>query len=180
MLLRLKLEGFPRSSLRTVYQGLLVPHALYCISIWGGAGRGLTKTIQIQMNKGVRIMFGMSPWASTRDVMAAEKLPNVGQLYRMASAKFIFSNTACRGAHNLINLSLNRPSPAATNSDRMTRAQATRNLYVPAFNCEIRRRTVFVKGIKEFNELPATVRAPSSYASFKARLRKFVMSRAVN
>jgi hypothetical protein len=175
MILRLKLEGYPRSSLRMIYQSLLVSHIRYCISIWGSASRALIKPVQTQMNKGIRIMFGLHPWTSTRETMATAKIPNVDQLYKMASAKFIFSNTLSRGAHDLINRSLNRPLPHSANSQIATRAQTTRNLYVPAYNLEIRRRTIFIKGVRDFNALPAIVRKPSTFTSFKARLKKYVL-----
>jgi hypothetical protein len=172
MLLKLKLSGFPRRSLRSVYQALFVPHLIYCSSLWGFSTKALTHPLQVQQNKAIRIIFGMGPRESTRAIMAANSLPLVSQITAMSAAKFIYCQAIGNGFHPVMRTILLGPRVSPSNMIP-TRSQATRNLYVPAFNSERRRRTVYIKGVNDFNSLPATVRCPSSVSAFRARLRKY-------
>jgi hypothetical protein len=177
MLLKLKLSGFPKKVLLSVYQALFVPHLLYCTSIWGYAPRALLQPMQVQQNKAIRIIFGMSPRDSTLAIMRENHLPRLAQHITMSMAKFIFGQVMVNGCHPFLHKLLLGSSPSSS-STMPTRAQVARAIYVPAFNTEHRRRTVFIKGVVEFNALPISVRCPSSLASFRARVKKFVLSRA--
>jgi hypothetical protein len=177
MILKLKLSGFPIKVLLAVYQALFVPHLLYCTSIWGYSVKALIQPIQIQQNKAIRIMFGLRPRDSTAAIMADNRLPRVNQYVNMSMTKFIFSQVIANGSHPSLRALF--PGRGSSRAEAIpTRSQYARELYVPAFNTEQRRRTVFVKGVVEFNSLPGIVRCPSSLASFRKRLMKFTLTRS--
>jgi hypothetical protein len=177
MLLKLRLNGYPKSSLLSVYQALFVPHLLYCASVWGFSTRNLLRPIQTQQNKALRLIYGLGPRDSTQAVMTANSLPNVDQCIKMSMAKFIYSQVISRGSHPLLRALLHR-SGSHLGDSMPTRSQAARDLYVPAFYTERRRRTAYIKGVVQYNKLPWSVRCPSSLASFRSRLKKFTLAQS--
>jgi hypothetical protein len=171
MLLRLKLFGFPRSSLILAFRALLLPHLYYCASIWQATSKANIKKLQTLQNKALRLIYNLGYRASTSQAKKDLRILSVQEIINFSIAKFIFSHARFRNAHPLI-------SPLFSHhfgGSHTSRAQEHGDLYVWAFASETRRRSIYVSGIRAFNHLPLTVRNATSLWSFKSRFRKGLM-----
>jgi exonuclease III len=170
MLLKLKLEGYPRNILVAVFRCLLMPHLFYGASIWRAANRAELKRLQVLQNRGIRIIFGLGPRTSTRASLTALKILDIRQIADYATAKMIFANVESKGAHPLLHQELDHRLGGSYSS----RAASNRQLFVPAFSTERRRRTIFISGIRYYNSLPTSIRLAPSLAAFKGRLTRYL------
>jgi hypothetical protein len=173
MILKLKLSGFPRASLLATFRALVMPHVSYGASIWQAASKALKKRVQVQQNKGLRIIFGIGPRESTESVRTMNRIMSVDMLISYSTAKLIYANSRGRRPHPLM-----APSFAHHfGGSAISRSQSNGDLYVWAFNTEKRRRSIFVSGIRTFNNLPLSIRTAPSMWSFKNRWKSMSFGR---
>jgi hypothetical protein len=120
------------------------------------------------MNKAIRIIFGLLPRDTTTFYLNHFNLHTVERIIRDSVIKFIYANTNQRIAHPLIRDQIDH----TFGGSYQTRARTDGELFVPAFNTEQRRKTVFVSGIRSYNRLPIAIRSASTMGTFKKRLAK--------
>jgi hypothetical protein len=169
MLFRLRIEGYPQHVLLAVYSALFLPYVHCCASLWGFTVKRAMKQLQIQMNKGLRTIHGLGYRESVRDLMQSKRLLNVRQICDIGSLKFIYANTISRFPIPCLSEILHS-SPTGFSLHMETRSRSRSALFVPAFNTERRRRSVFIRGVVLFNDLPMNIKAFSSLNAFKSRI----------
>jgi hypothetical protein len=166
MLLKLRLAGFRRQILLLTLKTLLLSHIHYCTSIWQAAGKQRIKSVQVQLNKGIRIVFGLHRMDSTAFYMTHFNIRSVYQIITINVAKFVFINSQ----RNSTNQLLYEQFAHFFGGSQLTRSRSEGNLYVPPFDSEMRRRTVFISGVRSYNRLPLAVRSATTIGTFKRRL----------
>jgi hypothetical protein len=163
MMLSMKLAGYPRQMLKLIYDALILPYIYYCASVWGFTSAYLVRRVRIQQNKSIRLMWSMNWRDSISDMMMQKNLITTGHIIHLSRAKFIYYNLDYIKGHPLIGSYL-RSDPRASVP---TRARSLGHLYVPAFNVELRRNTVYIKGLVDYNNLSSQLRSATSINSFK-------------
>jgi hypothetical protein len=166
MILKLRLSGFNRRILLLTLKTLLYTHLYYCTTVWQAAARSKLKSLQVLLNKGIRIVFGLLPRDSTAFYLSHFQLKSVREVINNSVARFIFTNINEKTMNPLIHEQLNHSFISA----RSTRSSTNGLLFVPAFHTELRRRTIFVSGIRAYNELPVRIRGANSIGIFKRRV----------
>ena len=136
-------------------ESLVIPHIMYCITVWGGCGATQKKRVQKVLNHCARIVFSVRKFEHVSPLL--EEL-------QWASVDMRVCERDIAMIHQLLN-SLNAPqclrnhiSYRADVSARDTRAAATGQLQLPRVRTELAKRFFAFRALSLWNEAPAKVR----------------------
>ena len=155
-------------------ESLVIPHIMYCITVWGGCGVTQRRRVQKVLNHCARIVFcsrkseHVSPlleelqWASV-DTRVSER--DMAMLHRLLNRLHV--PQSLRDA-----VEYRRDV-----SVRGTRAAAAGQLQLPRVHTELARRSFRYRAVSLWNEAPADVRASRSSAVFRRRVEAWLTGR---
>ena len=142
-------------------EALVLPHIMYCITVWGGCGAVQRKRLQKVLNHCARVVFGVRKSArvtplleelqwSTIDTRICER--DVAMLYRLFNHEH-----APQSLRDLI-------SYRSDVSARETRATAAGLLQPPRLRTEMAKRYFWYRALSIWNTAPSCVREAKSPA----------------
>ena len=165
----------PRETKKVIIEGLVYPHIIYCLTVWGGCAKTQKHRIQKVLNFGARIITGLkrsqhiSPALNELGWLKVEQLLSERDLlvlYRILhspeSPEHLRAMTVLRSAV----------------SDRTTRGTDSMLLETPRVRTEFARRSFPCRAIATWNRLPPELRSTQSLRCFLTGIQSWVASDA--
>lgn len=149
--------GFQTSKI--VYFAYFQSIMQYGIEFWGDS-IGVNNTFRIQ-KKAIRTMCRLGPRDSCRQYFKDHRIMTLANLYILRVSIIIFRNKNKLTKHSDIH-------------KYETRQNNT--YYLPAYNYNVTRKSVFYNGIKIFNHLPEEVTISTSLNIFKRRIKHLLLN----
>ena len=153
-------------------ESLVIPHIMYCITVWGGCGVTQRRRVQKVLNHCARIVFS---------VRKSEHVSPLLESLQWASVDARVSERDMAMLHRLLNR-LHVPQSLrdaieyrSDVSVRETRAAAAGQLQLPRVHTELARRFFGYRAVSLWNEAPADVRDTRSAARFRKRVEAWLM-----
>ena len=156
----------PFSTRLIVANGIFMSKLCYLVQLWGGCERYLVKSIQILQNKAARVVTGKSWYTPVRTLLQDCNWLSVNQL--------IFYQTVLQ-THKIVQ----GEGPVyfkqrfITQHPRDTRQAAGGNIWRGQ---DWTKNSFSARGALAYNSIPANIKNNTSLATFKSRLRKWVLS----
>ena len=157
-------------SLRTLYNSMILPYLYYCSLAWGGTYKANLQRIVILQKRALRIVNNSTYDANTSPIFKELKLLKFHDIHSFQLGFFMFS---------LKNSTL----PSKFNNLFLINSQIhnynTRNAHLfrlPLCRTITRQFSIYFQGLKFYNSLNSTITALSSSASFKRKLKEFLLS----
>jgi len=160
----------PKTSLRSLYYGLVYPYLIYCVSVWGSTYHCNLSRVIILQKKIIRIICKVSFDSHTEVLFKEQEILKFSDIYLYQIGKFMylfkrgllpnyfremFTLTSQIHSHNTRNSNLFYIFPCRTN---------------------IRKFSIRFQGPKLFNSLSPEIQNSESVGSFGKRLKKFLLS----
>ena len=157
-------------SLRTLYNSMILPYLYYCNLAWGGTYKANLQRIVILQKRALRIVNNSTYDANTSPIFKELKLLKFRDIHSFQLGFFMFS---------LKNSTL----PSKFNNLFLINSQIhnynTRNAHLfrlPLCRTNTRQFSIYFQGPKFYNSLNSTITGSSSSASFKRKLKEFLLS----
>jgi hypothetical protein len=157
--------------LKSIYHGLVYPHLLLHIIVWGGAAPTKIKQLQIAQNKIVRCLVPVSLNLSTIQSYQYLKFENIKEIYDSQALLFFF-RWYVLGQYSVWDSYL----PILDYAHRYN-VRSNENLRLPLPRLNTDRQSVIYKGIGLWNELPLEIRSLDSFEHFKVAIRQYFQDR---
>ena len=81
---------FPSYILQTLYNSLVLPYLIYCISIWGFSPKSNLHTLNLSQNYYLRILFNLTKFHHISNYFKSFNILNIKQLHVLYSLLFTF------------------------------------------------------------------------------------------
>lgn len=165
----------PRETKKVIIEGLVYPHIIYCLTVWGGCANTQKHRIQKVLNFGARIITGLkrsqhiSPALNELGWLKVEQLLSERDLlvlYRILHSP--------ESPEHLRAMAV----PRSAVSDRATRGTHSMLLETPRVRTELARRSFPCRAIAAWNRLPPELRSHLSLRCFLTDIRSWVTSDA--
>ena len=166
-----KLKHFlPKSTLRSIYSSLMLPHLSYCLVVWSGANKTNLNKLVILQKKAIRHVAGCDPYDHTSPLFSSLNLLKFTDLINVSIASFIFK---C--------LNSNLPNKFKTfftqNSQihKYNTRQCTDFHAFPTYSNNAQ-KSLRNRLVNIWNSLPCRDKTFNSLISFKSHLKRYFMS----
>ena len=155
-----------------VANGIVISSLCYLIQLWGGCEGYLLNSLQVCMNRAARSVTGYSCFTSTRRLLTACNWLSVRQL--------VFYQTVIM-THKIMltNSPQYMKKKLSTNYPYRTRQATNGSIrYGETFNTKnsLTQSSFAYRGLKDYNMIPANIRACNTLATFKTKLKKWVLA----
>ena len=165
-----KLRHFvSNDKLRTIYNALIQPHIDYGLVSWGAAADANLNKISLLQRKAIRIITFKKQEDDSAPLFKQEKLLPLNKCAILQNCKFIWKF-------------VNSQLPASINSLFITHQihYASRHVNELKFNLPYKRTSLgtsflFYSGIKNWNNLPLSVKSTKSLNNFKNKLKTLLL-----
>jgi len=162
---------FKLSTMISLYYAFIYPYISYCIEIWGTAAVKHIEPIYKLQKLCCRIMMGSSPRTKSRPLFQLLNVMTIHDVYKycVTLQMFKFYQGNLPRAFNDI---------FKWNSDISVRnTRQSKFLYIPLCKSNLVRNSFRYKGVEFWNQICNNkIETQCSYQSFKANLRKYIMS----
>jgi len=155
----------PSTTLKLLFNSLILPHFLYCLEVWGFTYDTHLDQLELIHKKCIRIITKSSYLAHTRELYERNQILPFPDLIRNVAFKYIYKN-------------LHESTPTITRNffrylphNIQTRKASNKCLYVPVTHFECVKRSIFYNGTSRYNLLPKSIRDSSSFSKFKRDLK---------
>ena len=159
------------STLINVYYALVHSYIRYGIIAWGNATNSVLQSLQVLINRVVRIM-SFAPLGKLDPIPIYKHLsiPNLHQTFKLESAKFVFkSKNDLLPISDIANYWVRTPS---TNRPvRQTRNNGMSSIQI-ALLSNYAQKSIRIRGIDLWNEIPLDIRGDTTLNVFKRALKK--------
>ena len=157
-------------SLRTLYNSMILPYLNYCNIAWGGTYKSNLQRIVILQKRALRIVNNSTHDANTGPIFKKLKLLKLHDIHSFQLGFFMFSFK-------------NGTLPSKFNNFFLMNSQIhnhnTRNaqsFHLPLCRTNTRQFSIYFQGPKFYNSLNSAITGSSSSASFKIKLKEFLLS----
>ena len=163
----------PWETKKVIIEGLVHPHIIYCLTVWGGCSKTQKHRIQKALNFAARIITGVkrsdhiSPALKTLGWLKIDELlteRDLLTLFRLQN-----SPNAPDGLCQLV-------VPRSDVSVRLTRGAENNMLQIPRVRTELARRSFASRAARAWNRLPREIRTSKSHNVFKPDLHDWLLS----
>ena len=158
-------------SLRTLYNSMILPYLYYCNLAWGGTYKSNLQRIEILQKRALRIVSNSTYDAHTGPIFKELKLLKFHDIHSFQLGIFMFSFK-------------NSTLPSKFNNFFVLNSQIhnynTRNAQffrLPLCRTNTRKFSIYFQGPKFYNSLNSDITSSSSSASFKRKLKEFLLSK---
>ena len=161
-------RSLPISTMRLLYNTLVLPYLQYCLVVWGSAYNSYMTPLFILQKKALKICYNLPQYTPTITLFRTYKCLSVFQLYYIYVAIFMFKY------HNQMLPCIFRNYFQTNHS---THSYSTRNshLYkIPKFISKKTQRSVTYFSVKFWNSLPSEIINSTSLPIFKSRIKKYI------
>lgn len=163
---------FPKQVRYLIYNSLVKPHLDYLIEIWGTAAQSNLKVIQTMQNKLIKILFNYHYRTSTEKLYKETGIMNIRQTY--------VYNT-CILIHKILNDDINTNINLIRKSKvQRIRLRNANNIVPRQHRTNYGKKNIEYEGVLLYNKLPDYVKFSQSMASFKRKLKHFVLDQVHN
>ena len=161
---------FSQLNLRTLYNSMILPYLYYCNLAWGGTYKANLQRIVILQKRALRIVNNSTYDANTSSIFKELKLLKFHDIHLFQLGFFMFSlkNSTLPSKFNnlfLINSQIHNYNTRNAHSFRL-----------PLCRTNTRQFSIYFQGPKFSNSLNSTITGSSSSASFKRKLKEFLLS----
>jgi hypothetical protein len=147
--------------LKIAYYGLIYPHLVYGIKLWGGCANYNLERVFILQKKAVRLISKLNFRTSCRDTFRELQLLTLPCLYILEVVMH------CQSNHNLVQ----------GRDLYHYRTRGRDNFRVQYHRTEISKKLPTQIGVKLMNKLPDSVKQSNSLKQFKIRLKNLLISK---
>jgi len=164
----------PRKILKKIYYGLVYPHLLYGISIWGNASEYLLQPLIIIHKKIIRILSGSQNFHEpTTPLFKSLSLLNIPEIFTLSVTTQIFKATNGTSCHMLKNIIDHNQTVTRDNM----RSTYSHNLVKAKYRLTKSRRSISYKGVALWNKLPTDLKLSTSLSSFRKNIKLFLLAK---
>ena len=157
-------------SLRTLYNSMILPYLYYCNLAWGGTYKSNLQRIVILQKRALRIVNNSTYDANTGPIFKKLETLKLHDIHSFQLGFFMFSFK-------------NSTLPSKFNNFFLMNSQIhnynTRNahsFHLPLCRTNTRQFSIYFQGPKFYNSLNSAITGSSSSASFKRKLKEFLLS----
>ena len=159
-----KLRNFvPRKYLINLYNTLVLPHLIYCNTIWGGTFPTHTNKILLLQKKLIRIITFSPYLAPTKELFLECKILKINELYNYCVAIHMYKTSS-------------RNELIFQNHSYGTRSN--NQVHVPFARLVSTQRSIYHVGPMVWNGLPTDIRESSSLTMFKNKMKIYLLERS--
>ena len=154
-----------KESLLTLYNSLLKPHFIYCLTSWGSTTKSRLNVLFLLQKKIVRILTGSDYHAHSESLFIELKIMNVFQLHRYFTGILVYksiSNIYFKYWNNLFHKSNNLRFP--------------NDLKIKYFKKKITQSSVQYSGPKIWNTFSAKTKMSTKLSTMKRTLKREILS----
>lgn len=147
--------------LKLIYYSTAYQYLIYCSSIWGGAYSTLVEKLFVAQKKLMRIMFHKSRFDHTDPIFCAHNILKVPDLIALQTCIFVFKSLNIypnNNTYKLLSQNVNSRRP--------------NDLRVPLCRTVHAQRSVSVRGVTIWNDLPQQTKVLMSFYSFKNNIKR--------
>ena len=163
----------PADALLILYNTLILPHLMYCIIVWGSAGKNLMDRLFKLQKRSIRVITYSSYTAHTGPLFSKLGILKIDDIYTLQVLLFVYncryppcSKSKCSFFY--------RYSFLFYNSNYSTRF-SKKMLHIPYFRTEIRRYSISCIGAILFNKFLSLSEA-STHLAMKRQIKSFLQS----
>ena len=149
-----------------IYNGLVHPQFLYCLSVWGGCSATHFKPLVVLHKKILRCMTGLRRRESVQPVYSSLRILPLHKLYEHVTCAFVYKSISL--GNNLFSERINN-FYVFRNSDQQL-LDLPRVFYTHSKQC------ILYSGPNFYNLIPLDIRNSPSFNSFKVRLKSFLLN----
>lgn len=161
-------KNLSKSTMKQLYNSIILPHLNYGITIWGSACPTTINSLYLLQKKSIKIALRL-PWrTSTNDLFRDNKILPIHDLYKLFTGVFVFKH-------------LNSLLPSCFREYFVTNAQhhahhtRSASLYrLPLFHTTTAQRSILYQGPKLWSSIPLTLRQSNSLSSFRYGVKRYL------
>ena len=159
----------PTCTLLTLYHSLILPHMNYVIEAWQSAPNYLKQEVFILQKKAIRAIYHLPYNSHTHESFKDSGLLKLDDLIKIRLCTQIYEAIHSND-HSLSSFIKTHQENTARNTRNM------KKLMLPFFRKSRSQAGFLYSGIKEWNELPESVKNSRSQNAFKSRIKKYFLS----
>lgn len=150
-----------------LYHAYVQSHLMYMNVIWSAAPKYLIESLEIIQRKTLRVIFN-KPWYCSKSELYSLNILPVSQLGQVSTLLLVFkmSNSSAKNNFTFQYMHENHSYNTRNNDifviDIMSTQLSTQNFYI--------------RGPKDFNNLPAQIRNQRAFGIFKRKIREFLFN----
>lgn len=157
----------------TVYNTIIQPHFDFCGSLLYSFDLNKMSALQKLQNRGMRIILKCNRYTNISLMLNTLQWLSVSQRLYQISMTFLF-----KIMNNLLPNYLDQYLTIKSQiHDYRTRSSVNCQFHLPKYKLSGSMKTLFYKGLKEYNELPNSIKASTSIYDFKTKLTEHIKSR---
>ena len=150
-------------TLLTLYNALIKPHFMYCITVWGNTCKTYLHKLHLMQKKIIRIISYSQFHAHTAPLLQKFDILNIYQLNQYFVGIFIYRSLHHELAKSLCNMFV-----------RNVNARNSFNLRSKYYKKKISQQSIKIAGPKIWNNFPKECKISNSINSFKSSLKRFL------
>lgn len=157
-----------RQTATTLFNALVLPLVDYCDTVYGTCAKGLQNKVETLLYKGGKIILGVPPDTSTRNVINELRWLTFPERLYFHRCILVYKSQHCK-----------LPPPINRKFQPMTHGYNTRNsnnLKLIKCRTNMGQRTLAFLGAKDWNNLPSVLKSAPSVNIFKNKLVKHILS----
>ena len=166
-------QKLPDSAMLTLYNALILPHLMYCIVVWGCAGKSQMDRLRILQKRSIRIITNSIYNAHTSPLFLKLRTLKLEDIFILQILLFVFNTRYPPCAKNVCSF-FYRFQFYYSFSNYSIRPTKKR-LYVPYFRTEVRRHSISCIGAILFNKFPLLTEA-TSFVTMKKQIKLHFMN----
>ena len=156
---------------KMIAEGIVVSKLSYLISLWGGCGIGLRRSLQVILNKAARVVTRLDWSTSTKDLLSQCGWFSVNQLifyHSVLQLHKVRLSSAPKYLHSM-------HMPSGSNYQYRTRQAESGSLQpIGVPKLEISKNRFKWRSANLYNQLPADIRKTTSIKSFKFQVKAWI------
>lgn len=152
-----------KDSLKLIYYSTVYPVLLYCSAVWGGAFKTLIDQLFVAQKKVIRVMSYKSKYEHTNPLFCDYKLLKLPDLILLQTCLFVFK------ALHVYPTNIFQPLSHNINTRR------PHDLRVPYCRTVQAQRSVSVRGVTHWNNLPQDIKSLTSINTFKGKIKSSLL-----
>ena len=149
-----------------IYNGLVHPQFLYCLSVWGGCSATHLKPLIVLHKKILRCLSGLGRIESVQPVYSSMRILPLHKLYEYVTCAYVYKSILL--GSNIFSERIN-DFYDFRNAD-------LRLLDVPRVFFSHSKQCILYSGPNLYNLIPLHIRNSSTFNSFKVQLKSFLIN----
>ena len=148
-----------------IYNGLVHPQFLYCLSVWGGCSATHLRPLVVLHNKILRCIAGIGRLESVQPLDSSFGILPLNKLYEYVTCAFVYKSLS--QGRNLFNERINH-FYVLRNSEQQL-------LDVPRVFFTHSKQCILYSGPNLYNLIPSDIRNSASFKTFKVQIKSYLI-----